>query len=66
MKWYKTEFQTETNAKRFWNDEEILTITRVADMMWEYRIKAKIKELKENHKDYKTTIKILEELLKGE
>lgn len=66
MKWYKKEFQTKTNAKKFWSDEEILTIAKVADMMWEYKIKAKIQELKEKHKDYKVTISVLKELLKGE
>ena len=66
MKWYKTEFQTKTNAKKLWTDDEILTIVKVADMMWEQKIKAKIQELEEKHKDCKTTINVLEELLKGE
>ena len=49
-----------------WTDEDILTITKVADMMWEQKIKAKMQELEEKHKDYKATINVLEELLKGE
>lgn len=46
-----------------WTDDEVLTIVKTADMMWEHKIKAKIQELKEKHKDYKTTISVLEELL---
>ena len=49
-----------------WTDDEILTIIKVADIMWEQKIKAKIQELEEKHKDYKATINVLEELLKGE
>ena len=49
-----------------WTDDEILTIIKTADMMWEQKIKAKIQELEEKNKDYKATINVSEELLKGE
>ena len=49
-----------------WTDEEILTIIKIADMMWEHKIEAKIEELEQKHKDYKATIKTLKELLGDE